>query len=64
MRTATDWDTTIFTQINHTADGMVDICHENEYDEAIRYVQNLYLLWRAFSGQKVDNQLMIFIDDH
>ena len=54
MRTSTDWDTTVFTQINQTDDGMVGICHKNEYNEAVRYIHNLYLLWRAFFGQKVD----------
>ena len=53
MKTKVDWDTPIFTQINHTRDGLVGICHPNEADEARLYVENLLVLWEAKYGKKV-----------
>lgn len=52
MRTSTDWDTTIFTQVNRTNEGViVGICHENKYQEALRYSQFLYTLMKSKFGK-------------
>ena len=51
MRTATDWDTTIFTQVNQSSGLMIGICHENEYNEALQYAKYLYVLMKAKFGE-------------
>ena len=54
MRTKTDWDTPIFTQIDETWNNdIIAICHANE-EEARNLVDNLYTLMRAKLGPVVN----------